>query len=324
MEHIIRKKIRFTIIYSVIYTLILGYPTILSILNPAIFDDGSAKYSLFFIFFFLALVVTSLSLTCDIIMHKKLLLDFNNLEIANDIRKRYKRISNFLIFLFLGLLVFAFIAPMSNFLVKVIFGIVLLIYFCVGFACLGGFNTSKIVSLKKVLKTEFTLYLRAFSEDTKSVKESQKPYYLGGYSNFVEKDFFKFYKNTVAVGQPGEIIAPNGCNRIYFKDLDWKESVEKMINKASKIFNLICPTESCMWEISKLNPYKEKVIFIVKDFNDYIYAKKSLPNNDLLPDLPIVKTPLCYYFQKVGNLKILQFQHEIGSYASIAKIIKTE
>ena len=324
MKTTINKKIRFTIIYSLLYILILGYPTIVSIFNPQLLDDGSIKYSLFFILFLLALVVTSLSLVCDIIMHKKLLLDFNDIEYANNIRKSYKRIGNFLNFLFLGLLVFAFVAPMSNVLVKAIFSIVLLIYFCIGFVCLGGFNTSKIVTLEKILKTEFTLYLRAFSQDTKSDKESHKSYYLGGYSNFVEKDFFKFYKNTVAVGQPGEVIAPNGCNRIYFRNLEWKESVEKMIAKANRIFILICSTESCIWEISKLNPYKDKIIFIVKDINDYAYAKKSLPNNELLPNLPNLETPLCYYFQNDGKFKILQFKHEISSYASIAKIIKAK
>lgn len=190
---------------------------------------------------------------------------------------------------------------------------------------LNGLETKPMYkSIDDVLGLEFSLYLRAFEEDDKSL-ENQKNHshhFQASYDDFLESEFITLLDDVIAVGQPGQPIPPKGAKRLYFDNNEWKESVEKLIEKANKIIVLISDKPSCIWEIEKLKDYLDKTFFIVRDFSVYKSVCRKLESQIELPYSEENHVPFCFYRDN-GQFVRVDFENDPFSYGMMTNIISS-
>ena len=157
----------------------------------------------------------------------------------------------------------------------------------------------------------FYLFLRMFKADDreKSVSEVKRGLYLPGFSEYY---FVKGLKKEVgkvfAVGDPREVDAPYGAERIYLPldrsgqedGLDkWQEDILRLMEKAGRIYVMIANTESCLWELEQaLSLYPQKTIYIVCDVNENDYNAVRKAGIGDFPDLYPCNGWFCHMLQK--------------------------
>lgn len=148
-------------------------------------------------------------------------------------------------------------------------------------------------------RKEFILYLRGFSCDCYDPILMDRMQSVMAAKNFVrtdkkdvnkqpfsERDFNKALKNlkpkmaVYSVGMTKELESPEGIKRIYLDDETWQRDVLILIERASYVFVLANPRESCIWEILKCQEKAlDKTIFFV--------------DNEKVPELLQEKLPYC-------------------------------
>ncbi len=193
----------------------------------------------------------------------------------------------------------------------------------IGFTCLGGFYRKRPqLTTYDLQDKDYVLYLRAFSEDRKSFVERATPGYFGGFHDFIEEEFLKFFPSSVAVGQPGELLQSRGANRLYFSEADWKKSVQKMIVECKFLFILISSNPNCIWEIQNVKDHLKKVIFIVNDTSEYFRMNKLMSEDIEFPSLENLRIPFCFYLDRSAcKWTFIEFKNSLESYNSVAKHI---
>lgn len=325
MESNIKDKIKFTKWFSLIIFVVFIVPLYYAIFKHDVIDKENIRYSLFVIAFFCSLLELIAIMLVDIKLSVRLSQNKNNVIEAQKLRKKAIALNNAFGVAFLITLVTSFVAPTMNLAIIIVFGIFLLVFFIMGTVCLGMFYQKPIeISFEQIHDNDYILYLRAFSEDQKSFKERATPGYWGGFHDFIEEEFLKYFPNTIAVGQPNELLPSRGAKRLYFGEDEWQGSVQKMIEECKYILILISSNPNCIWELKKLKEVKEKVVFIVNNKKEYSCMTKSLQDFWNFPSYDDVCTPFCFYLERESNqLKVIEFHNEILSYISVSEQIKS-
>lgn len=257
----------------------------------------------------------------DYKVHNQLSKLKDDILVSYRLRKVSYYVNNVLVCVFILFIVSSFSSLITKSEVAVWFGIFLFIYMAIGFWSLGAFpKKPQIVSLDVLEDKEYILYLRAFSEDEKTLKNKAMPY-CGEFRGFTEDAFLCFFKNAVAVGQPGELFPPTASHRIYFKEEDWKKSVLKMIKESRLIILLVNSNMNCVWEISNIKNYKKKTVFIVDNIEEYNIAKSMMSENNILPTFTNIRTPFCFYFDENERINTIKFDNDKLSYTMVANTI---
>lgn len=128
----------------------------------------------------------------------------------------------------------------------------------------------------------FALYLRGFAKDDYEPRKAmgivERIRLMNGIRptkkdsqqlSFSEQEFYKALKEYLpvySVGMTKELESPEGSKRIYLNDETWQRDVAFLISKASYVFVLVNPSDSCMWEIRRcLAEAMVKTVFFVDD-----------------------------------------------------------
>lgn len=321
----IENKIKFTRWTAIIVILIFAVPMYYAVFEPDTVDDGNLKFSKFIICFFCTWVEIIVLLCFDIRFSIKLDKCKDNINKANKIREYARKFNNISGVIAVATLVSCFVVPTMNTTFICFFGGFLLIYFMIGFACLGGFyKKHSQMSVEDLQGTDYILYLRAFSEDRKSFVQRAKPVYFGRLSDFIEEEFLKFFPSSVAVGQPGELLQSRGARRLYFSESEWKRSVQLMIEECKFLFILISSNPNCIWEIKNVKENLNKVVFIVNDMSEYFRVRKTMSEEIDFPLWENLNAPFCFYIDKESTRwTFIKFKNSIEAYHSVADHITT-
>lgn len=107
----------------------------------------------------------------------------------------------------------------------------------------------------------FSLYLRSFNADYDKMEKKLC---------YTINNLFPMY----AIGDPNSILQPNGAERIYATDEQWKDVVNDLSNKSKLVLIRIGQTEGTKWEMNQLidNDFLRKTIFAVSCQSDYDYV----------------------------------------------------
>jgi hypothetical protein len=104
------------------------------------------------------------------------------------------------------------------------------------------------------------LFLRSFAEDDPKLwyRMYRQTFYYGGYFQTiytpeeVMADIFGNFGRFIALGNPGEGLAPRGAARSYFEDDKWQSELVKIIQAASLVVVQIGNGDALLWEIEQV------------------------------------------------------------------------
>lgn len=146
------------------------------------------------------------------------------------------------------------------------------------------------------MQEPFALYLRGFKDDSYSNKYKER--------DFNELEFSLVVKEHLgidmyAIGMTKELDSPKGAQRVYVDDETWKEKVEMLIEKSSRIYVLVNNRESCLWEMRQVAPYLAKTAFIVNDRSNYQQIRESLAPYISFPEAGGLKAKRFFFNQRM-------------------------
>lgn len=164
----------------------------------------------------------------------------------------------------------------------------------------------------------YSLYLRGFEQDNYS--HLSKMHY-GKFDRFCELAFTLILNEITklcAVGMTKDIDSPLGADRIYLDDVNWKQDVYELMEKAQHIYILVDDRESCLWEIRTAIPMIRKVTFIVDDLEKYKKMRAALNKELYFPILLKHKDDEIQVVRFSGvHFKTAIYQNSIEGYAQL-------
>lgn len=88
-----------------------------------------------------------------------------------------------------------------------------------------------------------------------------------------------------SIGDPDKLLTSKAKSvKLYASQATWQRDIVNLCTHAKTIFVLISDSPGCIWELSNLNPFIEKICFIVDDANMY----NSIRKLNLPFDLPLI------------------------------------
>jgi hypothetical protein len=130
---------------------------------------------------------------------------------------------------------------------------------------LGAGRKMMAPSAEEVLATDHrnpVVYLRPFDEDSRRVehypvgrRKGGRPTGNGSKPASNEKFMAKMLREIgpfVAVGAPGDALAPLGAARLYLGDDQWQQEVEALVRRASAVILVPEISEGTRWEVTKV------------------------------------------------------------------------
>ena len=178
-----------------------------------------------------------------------------------------------------------------------------------------------------ILKSKFVLYLRGFAFDdytTNSITMSEKND-INKFSEGLFIGILKQYMPVYAVGMTKELCSPIGADRIYLNDAEWESEVLDLMSRASLIVILLNDSQSCIWELSKSNQFKEKVVYICNNNSKLLRIRKELNKQSVYP-IPIGLTDrtISYVLEDSNRVIISEYSNKENDYMRILKKIMYE
>jgi hypothetical protein len=122
----------------------------------------------------------------------------------------------------------------------------------------------KTKSADEVIKQDArppVLYLRSFADDKVSAKQLISRLWEMAESDLMfsgtteEETLAKAFERIgpcIALGRPGETLAPLGMYRMYFDDREWKEGIGMLLKQARLVILRAGSTESFFWEFREV------------------------------------------------------------------------
>jgi hypothetical protein len=141
------------------------------------------------------------------------------------------------------------------------------------------------------------IYLRPFDEDTRRLENYPVGNRIGGRallqsSKLATRETYlarglKRIGPFVAVGTPGDRLAPLGAARLYLADDDWQREVEALVKNASAIVLVPETTEGTRWEVTKVvrwvNPRRVLIVVPNPAVRPLGYARIQALTAQMLP-----------------------------------------
>ncbi len=140
--------------------------------------------------------------------------------------------------------------------------------------------------LQQGYEEPFSLYLRSFSQEEKLKRRKGVWWYL-----LLEGDFFGLDRETlelmissevrrnypmIALGRPGEKL---GAGRLPSTDADWEALALLLMKQAKVIFIVPSTSDGVIWEMDRLNGYREKTIYLMPPTKYYHGDAASAENH---------------------------------------------
>lgn len=174
-------------------------------------------------------------------------------------------------------------------------GLIISIFVFLADNILGRIASPIFTSDESKIMDKFCLYLRSFSED----------------SNKQEKLLCKVTRNlypVYAIGDPNSILQPNGADRIYATDDEWKETVRDLASRSKLILLRIGQTDGTLWEISNIikSQLIHKTIFVAYSETDFNYIKTKMKSElSLNADVSeeISNNPIAFFWDSTKKFR---------------------
>lgn len=172
------------------------------------------------------------------------------------------------------------------------------------------------------IKSKFVLYLRGFAFDdyttnNKTLSENKD---INKFSEGLFMGILKQYMPVYAVGMTKELCSPIGAERIYLNDANWESEVLDLMSRASLIVILLNDSQSCIWELSKSNQFKKKVVYICDNNSKLLRIRKELNKQSVYP-IPIGLTDrtISYVLEDSNRVIISEYSNKENDYMLILK-----
>lgn len=193
-----------------------------------------------------------------------------------------------------------------------------------GYAIIKGLP----VSCKRpydITDSHFILYLRGFAYDNYSATEKELNKNVKDYITFSEGHFMfilQQYLPVYTVGMTKELHSPLGAKRIYLNDNEWQNDIQDLIERATLVVILLNDSSSCILEIEKCVPYKNKTVFISDNDYKLIGIRREL-NRLHIHTFPLgIKEKTIAYKPAFDNrYKIIEYQNNENNYAQAIRTI---
>ena len=139
----------------------------------------------------------------------------------------------------------------------------------------------------EAVQAPFTLYLRAFTDDSLQAAQAPRPLSSMRDNRYETKLISALAPigPVVAVGAPGEELPPSGARRLYLDHTVWQDRVRSLMERARAVVIVVGETEGVWWEIENVfeivDPARVALVFPVAE-------KTSLTDRGLfhLPKAP--------------------------------------
>lgn len=133
---------------------------------------------------------------------------------------------------------------------------------------------------------------------------------------------------VVAIGKPGEALAPLGAARDYVSDDVWQREVEQRIHEASLIVLMLGRTEGLAWELLRVQRLDQlrKLIMLFPPAADLeqrwltLRTRDVLAGKSLLPDLPDPTRILALVWNAKGQSVALEAPRTEWAYEAAIRI----
>lgn len=172
------------------------------------------------------------------------------------------------------------------------------------------------------IKSKFVLYLRGFAFDdyTTNNKTLSEKKDINKFSEGLFIGILKQYMPVYAVGMTKELCSPIGAERIYLNDANWESEVLDLMTRASLIVILLNDSPSCIWELSKSNQFKKKVVYICDNNSKLLRIRKELNKQSVYP-IPIGLTDrtISYVLEDSNRVIISEYSNKENDYMRILK-----
>lgn len=172
------------------------------------------------------------------------------------------------------------------------------------------------------IKSKFVLYLRGFAFDdyTTNNKTLSEKKDINKFSEGLFIGILKQYMPVYAVGMTKELCSPIGAERIYLNDANWKSEVLDLMTRASLIVILLNDSPSCIWEVSRSNQFKERVVYICDNSSKLLNIRKELNKQSVYP-IPIGLTngTISYVLKDCNEVITSKYSNKENDYMRILK-----
>lgn len=233
-------------------------------------------------------------------------------------------------------------------LMGVVFGITLFIYaFSYMSLPISGLTIDKF--FEKESEKPFALFLRGFSSDdyypelaktaddlqerlnnrrtlfSKNDTPPKQP--AMQFVPFSEKSFSYAMKKRMplfSVGMTKELESPEGSKRVYLDDDSWQKDVSSLIERASYVFVLVNPSDSCLWEMQRCQDIAfHKTIYIIDKEDDLKEAQEKLQSKTPRC-LTTQMQPRCMVYMRNNGVEVCEYKNNPTGFAAVLEKIFTD